>query len=265
MKPAELWYARDHQIPVLGHRGIAAHYPENTVPSFEAAIRLGVDLIEFDVNMTRDGALVVIHDNTIDRTSDHTGRTRDYTLKELKSFDFSYLFPEFRGVQIPTLREVLQLASEAPDTLLLNVEIKDLEHETVDQTVQMLHAFDLAERSVIACFDAEIIRYTKATHPEMRCQGFPGRLMKNFTEETYACMFGMGIPISSKNCTDETIRADVAFAKSNGILAWLFVADTPEDVRRCVAYGCDNITGNDPAVALNTLREMGLHDQSPQP
>ena len=260
MKAEELWYADQHHIPVLGHRGIAARYPENTLPSFEAAIRLGVDLIEFDVNVTRDGELVVIHDNTVDRTSDRKGRTRDYTLAELKSFDFSYKFPDaFRGVQIPTLREVLQLAADARDTLLLNVEIKDMAHDTVDRTVQMLHDFGLAERSVIACFDAEIIRYAKAAHPEMRCQGFPGRYMENFTKETYDCMFGIGIPIHGQDCTDETVRADVAFARERGILAWLFVADTPEDVRRCVAFGCDNITGNDPAVALRTLREMGLH------
>lgn len=260
MNRTELWYASERHIPVLGHRGIAARYPENTLPSFEAAIRLGVDLIEFDVNVTRDGELVVIHDNTIDRTSDHTGRTRAYTLKELKTFDFSYRFPAFRGTAIPTLREVLELVtSAAPDTLLLNVEIKDMAHETVDQTVRMLREYGLSERSVIACFDAEILRYLKAIYPGMRGQGFPGRLMRHFTEETYACMFGMGIPIGGENRSDESIRADVAFAKSKGILAWLYAADTPEDVRRCVEYGCDNITGNDPGIALQTLREMGLH------
>jgi glycerophosphoryl diester phosphodiesterase len=254
-----LWYASENHIPVLGHRGICAKYPENTMPSFRAAIELGVDLIEFDVNVTRDGELVVIHDNAIDRTSNKTGLTRDYTLAELKSFDFGCRFNEkFKGETIPTLRELLTLAATR-DNLLLNVEIKDMEHETVDKTVAMLKEFGLAERSVIACFDAEIIRYTKKAHPEMRTQGFPGRYMKNFTEDTYDCMFGMGIPICWADSTDEVIRSDVEFAKSRGILAWLFCADTEEDVKRCVAYGCDNITGNNPEVALRTLREMNLH------
>ncbi|MBQ8758543.1 MAG: glycerophosphodiester phosphodiesterase, partial [Clostridia bacterium] len=101
-----LWYAREDHIPVLGHRGICAKYPENTMVSFEAAIALGVDLIEFDVNMTKDGELVVIHDNNIARTCDHEGLTRDYTLAELKSFDFGCKFSEkFKGTQIPTLKE----------------------------------------------------------------------------------------------------------------------------------------------------------------
>ncbi len=260
MQIKNLWYKSKHHIPVLGHRGICAKYPENTMPSFEAAIKLGVDIIEFDVNMTKDGELVVIHDKTIDRTSDHIGRTRDYDLSELKSFDFGIRFGEsFRGVQIPTLRELLTYVSENTDTLLLNVEIKDYTYEVVDATVAMLHEFGLAERSVIACFNAEMIRYTKSAHPEMRTQGFPGRYMSNFTESTYDCMFGMGIPISWNDCSDEQIKQDVEFAKSRDILAWLFIADTPENVVRCVEFGADNITGNDPEIAIETLRKMSLH------
>lgn len=255
----ELWYARENHIPVLGHRGICAKYPENTMVSFKAAMDLGVDLIEFDVNVTKDGVPVVIHDNDVARTSDREGLTRDYTLEELKTIDFgSHFDPKFKSTQIPTLREVLELAAKS-DTLLLNVEIKDMTHEAVDKTIAMLHEFDLEERAVIACFNAEIIRYTKKNYPHMRCQGFPGRYMANFTEDTYDCMFGMGIPMGWADCTDESIKQDVAFAKSHGILAWLFCADTPEDVIRCVNYGCDNITGNNPEVALEALRKINKH------
>ncbi len=262
MQTNELWYANEHHIPVLGHRGIAAKYPENTLVSFDAAIDLGVDLIEFDINVTKDGHLVVIHDNDIARTSDHAGLTRDYTLEELRTFDFGYpakYGDQFRGTRIPTFREVLTLVQRKSDTVLLNVEIKDMAHQTVDETIALLHEFGMEERAVIACFDAEILRYTKAAYPHMRCQGFPGRYMENFTEETYSCMFGMGIPIGAKDSPDERIRADVAFAKENGILAWLFTADSPATVRACVEYGADNMTGNDPGVALATLRQLGLH------
>ena len=262
MKISELWYANDHHIPVLGHRGIAMRYPENTLMSFEAAIDLGCDLIEFDINVTRDQELVIIHDNDIARTSDHAGLTRAYSLAELKSFDFGYparFGRQFTETSIPTFREVLTLVQKKSNTVLLNVEIKDMAHETVDATIRMLHEFGMEERAVIACFDAEILRYTKAAYPHMRCQGFPGRYMDHFTEETYSCMFGMGIPIHAKDSTDAQIRADVAFAKERGILAWLFTSDTPEDVRACVDYGADNVTGNDPQVALETLAQMGLH------
>lgn len=254
---SSLWYASENHIPVLGHRGICAKYPENTLPSFEAALDLGVDLIEFDVNLTKDGELVVIHDNTIDRTCEKTGRTRDYTLSELKSFNFSSRFaPGFAPTQIPTLREVLELVKKKSDTVLLNVEIKDYDHAVVDATIAMLREYDLEERSVIACFNAEVIRYVKSAHPQMRTQGFPARFMQNFTEETYDCMFGMGITIRSD---DEQLKADIELARSKGILVWLYCADTEEAVKRCAAFGMDNITGNDPQVALDTLRALGLH------
>lgn len=246
----DLWYATPTHIPLLGHRGNRAQYPENTLVSFASAIDMGVDLIEFDVNLTKDEELVVIHDNSIDRTSDHTGLTRDYTLQELKSFDFGSWFGEkFRGTQIPTLREVLDLVKAKSDTLLLNVEIKDMTHQAVDLTIAMLQEYHLEERCVIACFDAEIIRYTKETYPQFRTQGFHGRYMSHFTESTYDCMFGMGIPLN------ENAAEDVAFAQSRGILAWLYPADTPEQVKECVRYGADNITSNDPQMALDTLRE----------
>ena len=255
----DLWYPHPGHIPVVGHRGICAKYPENTMVSFEAAIQLGVDLIEFDVNITADGVPVVIHDCDISRTSNHTGFTRDYTLEELKSFDFGGWYDSaYSGAAIPTLREVLNLAS-ASQNLLLNVEIKDMTHEAVDKTVAMLRQFTLEDRAVIACFDAEILRYTKKTYPDMRTQGFPGRYMQNFTEDTYDCMFGMGIPINWGDRSDEAIRSDIEFAQSRGILAWLFSADTESDVHRCVRLGCDNITGNNPEVALSALRKMNLH------
>jgi len=256
---AALWYSTPTHIPVLGHRGICARYPENTMPSFEAAIDLGVDLIEFDVNVTADGELVVIHDNDIQRTCDHAGLTRSYSLAELKTFDFSAKFnkaPGFKDVRIPTLREVLELVVARSSTLLLNVEIKDMHSETVDKTVAMLKEFGLCERSVIACFDAAILRYAHAQHPTMRLQGFPGRYMSNFTPETYTYMFGIGIPL--REDLDE-VRRDVKFAQEKGILPWLFVADTEETVKKCVDLGAANITGNDPLVALTTLRSLGLH------
>lgn len=252
-----LWYPNPQHIPVVGHRGICAKYPENTLVSFAAAIELGVNLIEFDVNVTKDNQLVVIHDNTIDRTSNGAGLTRDYTLAELKKFDFgSHFSPAFQGAQIPTLREVLDLVMKAPDTLLLNVEIKDYTPECVDMTIAMLTEYGLTERVVIACFDAQVLRYVQENYPQYRTQGFPARNMKRHDERIYDHMFGMGIPIRTN---DAQLQEDIAFAKSKGILAWLYIADTVESVQRCVDFGCDNITGNNPGVALKYLHSKGLH------
>ena len=89
---------------VAGHRGIKAHYPENTILSFEKAIELGVDMLEMDLNVTRDGEIVVIHDLTVDRTTDGTGAVRSLTLKEIKALDAGVrLFLSSRGSVFPPL------------------------------------------------------------------------------------------------------------------------------------------------------------------
>ena len=98
------------KFQVIGHRGIAASYPENTLISFEKAVEAGVDAIEFDVHTTRDGQLVITHDHTVERCSNGTGEVSSYTLNLLKALDFGkWKGPEFAGTRIPTLEETLDL------------------------------------------------------------------------------------------------------------------------------------------------------------
>ena len=254
----DLWQRTDTFTPLVGHRGNRYEYPENTLISFTKAIELGVDVIEFDVNITKDNELVVIHDNTIDRTcTGHTGKTRDYTLKELKSFDFgSFKSPEFKDVTIPTLKEVLSL-TKPYERLLLNVEIKDYDRFVIDKTIEMIKDYKMTERVVVACFDAGVLRYIKNNYPEFKLQGFPGRFMTNFIDGDYKIMFGMGIPIKNGQ-TDESLKKDVESCKKMGILPWLWCADDIEEVKKCLQYEPSNITSNNPRMVLKILEELGL-------
>lgn len=258
-----MWNDSEQNVLVLGHRGIKTFYPENTMVSFKAALDARVDLIEMDLHLTKDKHLVVIHDAKLDRTTNGTGNVCDYTLEELKQLDAgSFMSPKFKGERIPSFAEFLDLIKEADYEVLLNVEIKSYTPETADKTVQMLEKYDLLERSVIASFDAAILRYIHATYPSVKLQGFPGRYLKNFTEDTYDCMYGMGIPGYWQNWskTDaESLKEDVAFAKSRGIKPWLFCADTEEHVIECVKYGTFNVTCNNPFPALNYLPKVNLH------
>lgn len=108
---------------VVGHRGAAAHAPENTLAGFRAAKALGVQWVEFDVHLTADGRCVVIHDDLIDRTTDGTGEVGRMTLAELASYDAgSWFDPRFAGETVPTLEEVIDLLAELE--LGANVELK---------------------------------------------------------------------------------------------------------------------------------------------
>lgn len=257
----------EKNIMLVGHRGLRDLYPENTMVSFQAALDLKMDLIEFDVHFTKDKHIVVCHDATIDRTTNGSGAICDMTLEEVKSYDAgSWMAEEFAGQQIPTLCEVLELMVSADYEVLLNVEIKDSDHELVDQTIAMLKQFNMDQRSVIACFDAEIIQYTQGAHPEMKTQGFPPRIMKwsgdaeyPIPESLYVNMYGMGIPLTWST-SDELLAEDVAMAKRYNIKPWLFCADNEEDTIKAVKAGATNITCNNPYATIKYLLENGLHE-----
>lgn len=253
-------------IMIVGHRGIRSLYPENTLVSFRAALELKLDLIEFDVHFTGDKHIVVCHDADIKRTTNGSGLICEMSLEEVKSHDAGIKMSErYAGERIPTLEEVLDLMVKADYEVLLNVEIKDYSHELADRTIETLKRFKMAERSVIACFNAEIIGYIQHTYPEMKTQGFPERYMKPCTDENYPItedlyknMYGIGIPIDGD--TDEKrIAEDVAFAKKHNIKPWLFCADNEESTIKAVRAGATNITCNNPYPALKYLREHGLH------
>ncbi len=108
---------------VWAHRGASGEAPENTLAAFALAAEQGADGVELDVQMTKDGRLVICHDETIDRTANAKGWIRDYTFEELRKLDFSYGKLQYEGETIPTLEEVLDLLT--PTGLTVNIELKN--------------------------------------------------------------------------------------------------------------------------------------------
>ena len=109
---------------IIAHRGSNKEAPQNTLPAFRRAIAEGTDGFETDVHVTKDGALVICHNYTIDATSDGRGEITSYTLGELKLFDFgSYFSDEFKGTPLPTVDEFLELVGPT-DAEIINIELK---------------------------------------------------------------------------------------------------------------------------------------------
>ena len=139
---------------ILGHRGARGHAPENTMASFQAALDMGVDGIELDVQMTKDGKVVVCHDHSLERTSNGSGWLVEHTREELRALDFgSWFSPQFAGEKIPTLREVLQWA--APTRLIVNVEIKNgpVIYEGIEEKVSaLIRECRMVDRVIVSSF-----------------------------------------------------------------------------------------------------------------
>ncbi|HEX6315031.1 MAG TPA: glycerophosphodiester phosphodiesterase [Gemmatimonadaceae bacterium] len=141
--------------PVVGHRGNAAHAPENTMESFRQAVELGVDALELDVHLSADGHAVVIHDSTLDRTSNGSGRVERMTLAEIQSADAGARFSRDRGatrpyrekgIRVPTLDEVLATFPQMP----LLIELKTEAASRVTRAVIERHGAQ--QRCIVASF-----------------------------------------------------------------------------------------------------------------
>ena len=243
------------EVIVAGHRGMKAFYPENTLLSFQKALDLKVDMLEIDLNLTRDKQVVVIHDNTLDRTTDGAGFVHDFTLDEIKKLDAGKWFDaEFAGQRIPTLQEFCELIRPYHE-LLLNVEIKEKTPETVDLAMGILQSYGLIERSVFTCFDAAIVGYMHDRYG-VKTQGFPDFLMQNFVageQGTYSKMYAVGIAM--KYLTPELVQE----FEGRGILPWSYCPDTDEQVLQSLECGARLVTVNNPEPALRILASKGLH------
>lgn len=146
---------------IVGHRGVAGHYPENTQVSVQAAIDLGLKWVEIDIQPTKDNVLIVCHDHTINRCSNGKGRIDEYTLEELQAFDFGGWFdPQFSGEPIMTLETLLQLAAQRQ--LSLNIEVKVDRHDAAQVASQLKAQLDQsplpAEQIILSSFSHDIMR-----------------------------------------------------------------------------------------------------------
>lgn len=147
---------------LIGHRGYPAKFPENTLAAFEGAMQAGCDMIELDVTLSRDRKVVVIHDDTLDRTTNGKGPVLERTLEEIKRLDAgSWFAPRFSAERIPELSEVMELTA---GRCMLNIEIKQSAFEAgypIDaiehQVVTLVRAGGAMDRVIISSFDKRIL------------------------------------------------------------------------------------------------------------
>lgn len=149
------WERGKDMTKIFAHRGSAGTHPENTMIAFYEAERAGADGIELDVQMTKDGALVVIHDETIDRTTDGTGWVKDFTYRDLQTLNAVYKFAEqYQVCRIPLLEEVLEWISGT--SLLLNIELKNglIPYEKLEEKViGIVKHYRLEPRIIFSSFN----------------------------------------------------------------------------------------------------------------
>lgn len=229
----------------FAHRGFSGNYPENTLLAFKKAIETeGCDGIENDVHLTKDGEVVVIHDERIDRTCiNGTGYVKDYTLEELQKFDVSYKFAgQCEPQHIPSLREYFELVKDAD--IISNIELKTgiFEYPGIEQKVwDLVKEFGLEDKVMISSFNHFSLERMKAIAPSMKC----GALTETWLRDAGHYVKGIGMeclhPIFY-NMTEEV----VAEVKSQGIEINTWTVNEEADIRTMMERGVDGIIGNFP-------------------
>lgn len=226
---------------IYGHRGASGwdtkYAPENTMPAFEKAIEMGADGIELDVQLTKDGEIVICHDEKIDRTSNGTGWLKDYTLAELRELSFSKTHPEYGDIKIPTFREFLEFM--APTGKELNIELKTgvIFYDNLEEkTAAMVKEFGMEDRVIYSSFNHHSLSLLKQAVPDARI----GLLMgENFVDvPSYTnIMQAEAVHPYYKHISKEYID----MCHVHGIRVNTWTVDPLVDLKRFCEYGVDII------------------------
>ena len=257
---------------LVAHRGGAKLAPENTLEAFRRAVEWwGADMLEMDVRLTRDGCVVVIHDDTVDRTTDGVGRVGALTLDEIRGLDAGYRFvsPEgassFKGygVSVPTLGEVL---TALPD-IRMNVEAK--EPQVAKPLVDVIERHGAVQRVLVA---AEFERSRKDA------RGYSGPWGSS-RHHVFWFWAGQRLPFGGPYTPKADIlqvpevwkglrivsRRFIAVAHSRNIPVHVWTVDEPEDMRRLIEWGVDGIQSDRPDLLAEVLTDMTDRPLAPGP
>ncbi len=247
-------WRRDHPL-VVAHRGHRAAYPEQTLPAFAAAIDLGCRAIEADLQLSSDGRLVMMHDLTLDRTTDGHGPVADATLAELEALDAGAWFhPRFAGTRIPTVEALLDLAVPAGVTLCL--EVKGTPAAAPDVAValvRLLRDRDLLDRVFVSSFDHAAMAAARRIAPEILLA--PERLPEHAAPDPADAVRqaqASGATVLQHRweyLTNEVVDALHAI----DVAVWAWPTDTIESIEVSVRCGADGVIGDDVAWLLATV------------
>ena len=258
-----LWTQNENNIFVAAHRGWSEKYPENTMLAFRKAAELGVDQIEMDIRVTKDGELVVFHDASVGRTTNGTGLVCEHTLEELRALDAGIKKgEEFAGEKIPTFLEFLEFAKSLPE-MTIDFELKEYNQdgplneyyaELCDRTLALIDEYGLTDRCVINSFGGNIHEYIQEKYGNKYRHHvfFPESCMPALSRDPYTYAYCC--------CVFDQEKAPFDRMRGYGVQPWAGASvKDAETVDWAIEMGAVLITCNNPDKVLELLRERGKH------
>lgn len=238
---------------VWAHRGASAYAPENTLEAFRLAAEQGADGIELDVHLSADGELVVIHDETVDRTSDGSGAVSAMSLESLRGLDFSNGKEGYAEVRIPTLAEVFELVR--PTRMVVNVELKtnlNFQPGIEPKLAELVAASGMGERVLISSFNHLTLKTLQQIAPQLPVALLFDEIM--YLPWEYARDFGAVAIHPAYSYLQVNGAVELAHAAGVRINPWTI--DDPAHLRWALGLGVDAVITNTPDVALRLRSEL---------
>jgi glycerophosphoryl diester phosphodiesterase len=238
---------------VLAHRGASAYAPENTIAAFNLALEMGADGIELDVTLSKDGVPIVIHDDTVDRTTNGHGAIKEMTVAEIQQLDAHYQFDQYAGEKIPTLAQVLDAIGKRG---IVNIELKSTTFKTDGLEIAVLAAIEDTRTTtnvIFSSFNPFALARMYDLNPRI-----PRGLL-----------YSPGLPIYLRRawlrplahatamhpeCSMITAQY-VAWAKNHGLKVNAWTTDEPEEMQRLIELDVDAIMTNKPDVLVRVVNQ----------
>ncbi len=251
---AGMYPAPGEATHICAHRGDMANAPENTLPAIISAVEKGAHQIEFDVYVTKDDELVVIHDRTVDRTTDGSGEVTEMTLDEIRELDAgSWFDPEFAGEKVPTMREVLEVI---PEGIFVNVHLKRGERLGA-KSAQLIEEMGRLDQAFLAC-SREQAEEARAVVPDIMIGNMQRRRgdRERYIDETIE--WGYEFIQLHRREGIEGLAEDVARLHEGGVRVNFFGTEDPDMMRALAEGGVDYILTDDLDLGLEVMREFGV-------
>ena len=237
---------------VFAHRGASGYAPENTLVSFEKALEMGADGYELDVQLTKDGEIVVVHDEWLERLTDGKGFVKDYTLEELRKLNFNKTFPQYGVQRIPTLKEVFELVKDTD--LEVNVELKTGIFEypgIVDKVLALVDEMNMKDRVIYSSFNHYTCVKIRELQPDARIGFLYGDVFIDV--EQYVKDHGGDAIHPAFYLLQDPVHAITA--KKLGLQINTWTVNEPAHMDMCCQLGVDIIITNYPDKALEIVKK----------
>jgi glycerophosphoryl diester phosphodiesterase len=259
-------YFNPDKFLVIAHRGGRSLGPENTLYTYRNAVKLGVDVLEMDIRSTRDGQLIVLHDDTVARTTNATGPVENYSLVDLKKLDAAHrwspdnghTFPlRNKGVKIPTLAEVFNAFPETK----MNLEIKESRSSTIHSLCRLIRDHQMTKKIMVASFDADSLKEFRSLCPQVATSAGASEAMlfyglqKVYLEAAYApSAQALQVPETFRNLRVVNRRfIQAAHARNMRIHVWS--VNDVKVMQRLLELGVDGIMTDYPQRLLELLKK----------